>query len=628
MAVAQVNVGFQVKIKELEDQMKKANASFRAAERSFKTIGTEFTKTGQMISNINPEIGGTIGRFGQLGSLIPQVGKEMAKLNIIARANPWVALAVALSAAAVTFAALASKMSDAAKVQKLFGDAALEAEKSIAKERVQIGLLVNAARDETKSRSERLSAIKAINAVSAEYLGNITLEAINTKGATDAIDSYVGALRAKAKEQAIAGRMTELMTQRIDLETKALGEVGAVQNAFNSVWRMFGIETENLFTSRAGMEEYIKTQKMSVEQANAMRAAFEPLLKVRDKELASIDAQMDALGKLAGTGGIEPPKDSTIEGTIKFYNDKIALERKNQTEVALTSAEYAKSEAIILSYQKKIDAIENKKEKPKPRKKLEAIQFKPPAMGGTLEWYDDLINRTYRLRDAQIIGTAAWEKYNLEAKSLEAELKVKLDTNSFQAAEDALNNLHAIQEQNEKAEALLAKKKAEEAAMYASVASEAFGVLGQSIVDSMGMGETAMERFTQAMMEGVLKILQMALAQAISNAIIVGTKQGVAEPFAMPAFIASAVGTVMTAFASIPKFADGGVVYGPTLGLMGEYAGAANNPEVIAPLSKLKDLIAPSGGDVTVSLGLGSRISGSDLELVIERVIKRNNRTR
>jgi TP901 family phage tail tape measure protein len=50
------------------------------------------------------------------------------------------------------------------------------------------------------------------------------------------------------------------------------------------------------------------------------------------------------------------------------------------------------------------------------------------------------------------------------------------------------------------------------------------------------------------------------------------------------------------AAAAIPKFAKGAVLYGPTLGIMGEYSNAANNPEVVAPLNKLKDLIQPTGG--------------------------------
>ena len=47
-------------------------------------------------------------------------------------------------------------------------------------------------------------------------------------------------------------------------------------------------------------------------------------------------------------------------------------------------------------------------------------------------------------------------------------------------------------------------------------------------------------------------------------------------------------------YAVIPAFAEGGIVSGPTLGLMGEYPGAKSNPEVIAPLDKLKAMINPN----------------------------------
>lgn len=47
--------------------------------------------------------------------------------------------------------------------------------------------------------------------------------------------------------------------------------------------------------------------------------------------------------------------------------------------------------------------------------------------------------------------------------------------------------------------------------------------------------------------------------------------------------------------AAIPKFADGALAYGPTLGIFGEYAGAKSNPEVVAPLDKLKGLIGETG---------------------------------
>ena len=46
--------------------------------------------------------------------------------------------------------------------------------------------------------------------------------------------------------------------------------------------------------------------------------------------------------------------------------------------------------------------------------------------------------------------------------------------------------------------------------------------------------------------------------------------------------------------AGCTAFANGGIVSGPTMGLVGEYPGARQNPEVIAPLNKLQGMIGKS----------------------------------
>lgn len=56
--------------------------------------------------------------------------------------------------------------------------------------------------------------------------------------------------------------------------------------------------------------------------------------------------------------------------------------------------------------------------------------------------------------------------------------------------------------------------------------------------------------------------------------------------------------TAMVEAVGVMPFAKGGVVSGPTLALVGEYAGASNNPEVIAPLDKLRSMIQPQGADI------------------------------
>jgi len=69
-------------------------------------------------------------------------------------------------------------------------------------------------------------------------------------------------------------------------------------------------------------------------------------------------------------------------------------------------------------------------------------------------------------------------------------------------------------------------------------------------------------------------------------------------------------------------FAEGGIVHGPTLGLVGEYPGASSNPEVIAPLNKLRSLIGEDSGAGEVHF----KIAGQDLEGVLKRRQKLHNR--
>ena len=68
-------------------------------------------------------------------------------------------------------------------------------------------------------------------------------------------------------------------------------------------------------------------------------------------------------------------------------------------------------------------------------------------------------------------------------------------------------------------------------------------------------------------------------------------------------------------------FANGGIISGPTMGLMGEYPGASSNPEVVAPLDKLKSLIGGGGGT------LEARISGNDLLILMNKASRNNQST-
>ncbi|MDD6209114.1 MAG: hypothetical protein PUB21_00740 [Bacteroidales bacterium] len=111
----------------------------------------------------------------------------------------------------------------------------------------------------------------------------------------------------------------------------------------------------------------------------------------------------------------------------------------------------------------------------------------------------------------------------------------------------------------------------------------------------------------------IAEMIPVFLGQAMAGAI--AGAQMAPFPFNLISMAAS-VAAVVSAFASIPKFAGGGVVFGRTFAEVGEYAGASSNPEVIAPLSRLQGLLSDVsgvGGQVTF------RIEGRDLVGVINK---------
>lgn len=110
----------------------------------------------------------------------------------------------------------------------------------------------------------------------------------------------------------------------------------------------------------------------------------------------------------------------------------------------------------------------------------------------------------------------------------------------------------------------------------------------------------------------------MAIAKAFAQTGIGGFVSG--------PLVAAAVGAQLAVAASQkpPKFADGGIVSGRTLAEVGEYSGVKSNPEVIAPLDKLKNLM---GGSAQVIYITGEfRQSGTDLVAVIDETQQRQNR--
>jgi len=189
--------------------------------------------------------------------------------------------------------------------------------------------------------------------------------------------------------------------------------------------------------------------------------------------------------------------------------------------------------------------------------------------------------------------------------------------NQANATTNAINNLNESQ-----------KSLSELGNMVGGQLSGAFSELGNSMVASLGLGEGALGSFTASFLAAALDAVGAALSVSVANAIAGASAgsllAGPVAPIVLPALIAGMVGLVKSQFASVPKFANGGIVSGPTMGLMGEYPGAKSNPEVIAPLDKLQGMMG--GKSQNVNVGGQFKINGQDLVVALQRADRNRSR--
>ena len=107
------------------------------------------------------------------------------------------------------------------------------------------------------------------------------------------------------------------------------------------------------------------------------------------------------------------------------------------------------------------------------------------------------------------------------------------------------------------------------------------------------------------------EIILAKLAEAIAGAIASASK--LPPPFNIIAggVAAAAFSGLFQAF--VPKLAKGGLAYSPTLAIVGDNKNAKSDPEVIAPLSKLKNMLGDGGGDSRREIY--GRLKGVDIML-------------
>lgn len=146
--------------------------------------------------------------------------------------------------------------------------------------------------------------------------------------------------------------------------------------------------------------------------------------------------------------------------------------------------------------------------------------------------------------------------------------------------------------------------------------------IGQIIAEgaqSVNLMGVALQNLANLLQEIGKALIQQAVAMIAFKKLLF--KNPVAAAAAGVAFVAA--GAILASKAKTleaPALAQGGLAYGPTQAIVGDNQGAKIDPEVIAPLSKLKDMM---GGSQVEVFG---RISGNDIFLSNARTGTSRNR--
>jgi tape measure domain-containing protein len=145
-------------------------------------------------------------------------------------------------------------------------------------------------------------------------------------------------------------------------------------------------------------------------------------------------------------------------------------------------------------------------------------------------------------------------------------------------------------------------------------------------------GETDMKKLGSAAMQAARMIISAYIKEGVAGIIkgILGGPLGkTLGPGALAVAGAAGAGAAvlfntMLNKVAPPKLAQGGLAYGPTMATVGDNRNARVDPEVIAPLSKLKGML--DGGGLPYILT--TRVAGSDLLVIMEKARNINSRIR
>lgn len=450
-------------------------------------------------------------------------------------------------------------------------------------ELTSLNVLYSASMDDARSKEERLSAVKQLKAEYPDYFKNLSNESIMAGQASEAYDRLAKSLTDAAIARASMDKMTENATKILDLRDQEKELTKELENAQNwlSQFQKSTIQTQADSQSFAYAASKVTTLKNSLQSVRDEITA----LNTANKELSS---NINVSSLLGGKQGSSKEVNKNLE-TIGGITNKINELKEAQSKAS--GQQQIDLEREIQLWQEKLNLMQR--------------SIAQGAMGNLGDdQYKDLIQS-----GVKAVDTPA-----------KIEIPVEFDQNTLK------RSFRIMQVQfSDSIKELEITGKQIGGILTGSIQSFAQG-FGEALASGDGI-----EVFKSLLISVMDMLQQFGSALIAAGVATEAFKSLFANPIAGIIAGTALIATAAAAKAALQNataFADGGIVSGPTYALVGEYSGASNNPEVIAPLNKLKSMIEPAQSDPGMSGEVRFVIKGETLEGILSKMNRKRNRTR
>lgn len=297
----------------------------------------------------------------------------MRAFNTATKMNLIGLLVAVVTAAIVAYQLFSEEVDKATEKQKMLNDITKESEKGIISQKNELDQLLKTAKDENLSKEQRAAAIKKLNALSPEYLGNLTLENIKTQEATNAVQAYTDALLRNSRIKVLNKKMEEIQEKIIDEEKKPMKDFAKENGNWVDKKMSFLSPTEIKYLNANQMEQYkIWNKKFGAEYAKSMMDTYGYLYENKNKVVQGLQDQVNEfaneisdLNNVSAVNEIVVPKNIAVPGKDKKEkgaNKDFSSDLKSANDAELKAQEeYLK--ALQKLSEEKINIIENEFQK-------------------------------------------------------------------------------------------------------------------------------------------------------------------------------------------------------------------------------------------------------------------------